>query len=197
MRVRLKTRFGRKGSSAPGKMQNVTALGPQNHFQVNLLSALGVMHFTDEEMKETWVEMLGPDGTVPRERVFELLKRAYGFEPMPEEMGLFVTNLSLDEPDREEITWTEFEVALSCIREKLSSISKNATEYASHEDLRVDRFKHSRYRLHPTDKFKGPMTDAMNIGWHEEEVTNDHFQKKTCAETRYADNLLASKWDGR
>ena len=46
------------GALAKG-MQNVTALGPQNHFQANLLSALGVMHFNDEEMKETWDDMLG------------------------------------------------------------------------------------------------------------------------------------------
>lgn len=34
-------------------MQNITALGPKNPWTANLLSALGIMHFSNDEIKET------------------------------------------------------------------------------------------------------------------------------------------------
>ena len=45
-------------------MQNVTALGPKNPWTANLLSALGIMHFNNEEIKETFDTLVGSLGFV-------------------------------------------------------------------------------------------------------------------------------------
>ncbi|OLP94011.1 hypothetical protein AK812_SmicGene24041 [Symbiodinium microadriaticum] len=175
-------------------MQNVTALGPKNPWTANLLSALGIMHFTNEEIKETFDSLVGEAQSIQKVRMFELLKVAYGFEPMPEEMGLFVNTFHLEDEDGE-LSWPELEAGFDEIRDILSGVSKNATEYTSSDDLRTDALKHRRLMKDPMDKFKAPMTEAMSIGWHEEEVFNERFPKQSCSETRYADEMVKCKLD--
>eukprot|EP00449_Zooxanthella_nutricula_P043882 CAMPEP_0198598066 /NCGR_PEP_ID=MMETSP1462-20131121/145210_1 /TAXON_ID=1333877 /ORGANISM="Brandtodinium nutriculum, Strain RCC3387" /LENGTH=196 /DNA_ID=CAMNT_0044329727 /DNA_START=1 /DNA_END=590 /DNA_ORIENTATION=- len=179
--------FGGPGGQHAPAMQNVTALGPKSPWTANLLSALGIMHFTNEEMKDTF-DMMAVQGKLDKARVFELLKMAYGFEPMPEEMGLFVTSFSLEEDG--ELAWPELEAGFDEIRELLRGVAKNATEHTSTQDWKDDLTKHRRLAKDPMDKFKAPMTDSQTIGWHEEEVFNERFPKSTCPETRYADEMI-------
>jgi len=177
-------------------MQNVTALGPANPWTANLLSALGIMHFSDEDFQETFDQLdVDRTGLLPKARVFEFLKATYGFEPMPEEMGLFVKEFRLGDDDGGDIAWEDFQVGLGVIRELLGGVAKNATEYSSFSDLRDEWYKHTRNRKDPMDKFKAPMTTSQMVGWHEEEVYNERFPKKSCDETKYADEFVRSNWD--
>jgi len=170
-------------------MQNITALGPRDVFKANLLSALGIMHFSNEEIKETYCMVIGENQPIEKARVFELLKAAYGFEPMPEEMGIFVSTLNLQDEETPILTWEEFQDGCDQIRETLGGVAKNATEFVSYEDMRAERYKHTRLRKEPMDKFKAPMTTQMQVGWHEEEVFNERFPKQSCAETKYIDAM--------
>mmetsp|Transcript_125634 Transcript_125634/g.351841 ORF Transcript_125634/g.351841 Transcript_125634/m.351841 type:complete len:177 (-) Transcript_125634:317-847(-) len=174
-------------------MQNITALGPKNPWTANLLSALGIMHFSNEEIKETFDALTDRGDSIDKARVFELLRAAFGFEPMPEEMGLFVSALQLDEDG--EVSWAELEDAFDQIRETLTGVSKNAVEYTSTQDMKDDLIKHRRMKKDPMDKYKGPMTESQSIGWHEEEVFNERFPKNSCAETKYADEMIKSRLD--
>ncbi|CAE8619870.1 unnamed protein product, partial [Polarella glacialis] len=167
---------------------------PKNPWTANLLSALGIMHFSNEEIRETYEQMAGKGGSIEKVRIFELLKEAYGFEPMPEEMGLFVTTFGLDEDDGE-FTWPDLEAGFDEIRSILSGVAKNATEYLSSEDMKQDVMKHRRMVKDPMDKFKAPMTTSMAYGWHEEEVFNERFPKSSCAETKYADEMVKCRLD--
>merc|ERR1712150_304107 len=117
----------------------------------------------------------------------------YGFEPMPEEMGIFVKRFNLEQNGQ--LTWDEFQTGMDDIRETLGGVAKNATEYTSFEDLRQERFKHQRVRKEPMDKYKAPMTEAMKVGWHEEEVYNERFPKRSCEETRYIDAMTRDRVD--
>eukprot|EP00933_Yihiella_yeosuensis_P007487 TRINITY_DN112554_c0_g1_i1.p1 TRINITY_DN112554_c0_g1~~TRINITY_DN112554_c0_g1_i1.p1 ORF type:complete len:178 (-),score=47.74 TRINITY_DN112554_c0_g1_i1:62-595(-) len=175
-------------------MQNVTALGPKNPWTANLLSALGIMHFSNEEIRETFNSMIGEGGSIEKVRMFELLKAAYGFEPMPEEMGLFVSTFGLDD-ETGELSWEELEVGFDEIRSVLAGVAKNATQYTSTQDLKDDLVKHRRMFKDPMDKFKAPMTTSMAYGWHEEEVFNERFPKSSCAETKYADEMVKCRLD--
>lgn len=174
-------------------MQNVTALGPKNPWTANLLSALGVMHFTNEEIKETFDQFTRGSGDLDKVKVFEFLTTAYGFEPMPEEMGLFVSEFNLG--DDGSLQWSEFAAGIDHIRETLQQVSKNATEYSSVQDLKDDMVKHRRQMKDPMDKFKAPMTEAQSVGWHEEEVFNERFPKSSCEETKFADAMVRSRKD--
>merc|ERR1719436_1990402 len=146
------------------------------------------MHFSNEELHETFRTLAGPDGALDKARVFELLKKAYGFEPMPEEMGLFVTTLKLEEEG--EVDWAELEVAFDHMREMLKGVAKNAAEHTSTGDYKDDLVKHRRLQKDPMDKYKAPMTEAQSVGWHEEEVFNERFPKSSCPETKYADDMI-------
>lgn len=74
-------------------------------------------------------------------------------------------------------------------------VSKNAVEYTSTQDMKDDLIKHRRMKKDPMDKYKGPMTESQSIGWHEEEVFNERFPKNSCAETKYADEMIKSRLD--
>jgi len=173
-------------------MFGVTALGPANPFTVNHLSALGVMHFSDEEFLDAF-KLLEPQGdAIDKKQVFELLNTVYGFEPMPEEVDLFVNQFCLAEEGT--LTWAEFHKGIDEMRTKLAGVTDNATQYTSAADLRADRFKHRRVEHGPMNKFKASMTTGQDIGWHEEEVFNERFPRQSCNETRYNDAVVASKW---
>lgn len=175
-------------------MQNVTLLGPQSPWTSNLLSAIGVTHFTNEEFKEKFDKLANPETqSIEKEKVHALLKQVYGFQPMPEESGLFVTALELDSGGV--LGWDEMESGLDHIRGLMEEVAKNATEHDSFQDWKDDMIKHRRLRKGPQDRFKAPMTEAQSIGWHEEGVHNERVPKLSCAETRYADEMIKSGKD--
>eukprot|EP00397_Hematodinium_sp_SG-2012_P049763 GEMP01057536.1.p1 GENE.GEMP01057536.1~~GEMP01057536.1.p1 ORF type:complete len:183 (+),score=42.01 GEMP01057536.1:33-581(+) len=173
----------------------VTCLGPQNPFAVSLLSALGVTNFSDEDFEEVFVRLQQPDGTIAKTQIYQVLSETYGFDPMPEETNLFLNTLRLDEDIEKSISWVEFRQGLAEIRDTVNEVSKKATHYTSHRDIMDDRTKHRRKPNGPMEIFKHPIAIGQEVGWHEEEVMNERFPKKSCAETKYADALLKSGVD--
>ncbi|CAD7926867.1 unnamed protein product [Amoebophrya sp. A120] len=166
----------------------VTSLGPGQPIGCNLLSTLGVTSFADEDFKKAFDTLASADGSIPRIDVYECLTRTYGFEPMPEEINIFVSTMKLQEEGS--LTWSEFLEGLFVIREKVKKISKKATHYDSYQDSMDDRRKHARVKYGPMEIYKRPMTTAQAVGWHEEEVFIDRFPKSSCAETKYADAVI-------
>mmetsp|Transcript_137 Transcript_137/g.252 ORF Transcript_137/g.252 Transcript_137/m.252 type:complete len:179 (-) Transcript_137:671-1207(-) len=170
----------------------VTSLGPSAPIGCNLLSTLGVTSFGDEDFKKAFGSLTGADGLIPRIDVYECLTRTYGFEPMPEEINIFVSTMELQKEGG--ISWSEFQAGLVAIREKVKRISKKATHYDSYQDSMDDRRKHARVKFGPMEIYKRPMTTAQAVGWHEEEVFADRFPKSSCAETKYQDAVIRSGW---
>merc|ERR1719453_1285997 len=121
------------------------------------------MHFSDEEFKEAF-EILDSEksGHIAKNAVFQLLTAVYGFEPMPEEVDLFVNQFQLGEEGT--LTWEELHKGIAEMRAKLSGVSENATQYRDGSDLRSDRFRHRRVTHGPMEKFKTPMTSGQDIG---------------------------------
>lgn len=172
-----------------GSFFGVTSLGPSNPFTVSLLSALGVTNFSDEEFKVAFDMMDAQgQGCVDKAQVYEILSNTYGFEPMPEEVNLFVTILDLATEGT--LTWAQFSTGLRKIRDTVQGVAANAKQYHASSDLKQDRVKHLRAKKGPMEIFKHPMTTNMGYGWHEEEVFNERFPKTSCAETRFADHLV-------
>merc|ERR1712224_348196 len=147
----------------------------------------------DEEFMDAF-QILDHDktGSMEKNAVFELLSAVYGFEPMPEEVDLFVNQFNLK--DEGTLTWQEFHKGIAEMRNKLAGVTDNAKQYKSGIDLRADRFKHRRVTNGPMNQFKASMTSGQEYGWHEEEVFNERFPRKSCNETRYNDAVVATKW---
>jgi len=139
-----------------------------------------------------------PSGAAPAKKglrkidVYEVLTRTYGFEPMPEELNIFVQHMDLDSEGM--ITWEQFEEGLERIRDKVQKIGQRGTTYDSAQDVLDDRLKHVRCKYGPMEIYKRPMTTAQAIGWHDEEVLNERFPKQSCPETKYMDAVVKSKW---
>ena len=108
----------------------VTSLGPANPIGANLLSTLGITSFANEEFHAQFKTLANWQDKIKKGDVYELLTRTYGFEPMPEEINLFVSNMGLaaegEEEDAMMMTWGEFEAKLNQIREVVKKISSKA-----------------------------------------------------------------------
>ncbi|OQS07092.1 hypothetical protein THRCLA_00890 [Thraustotheca clavata] len=64
-------------------------------------------------------------------------------------------------------------------------------EYKSGLDLRADKFKHTRMKNGPKEKYSEPLTDTQTLGWIKGTITKT-IPKKSCEETKYASAMIQS-----
>ena len=121
----------------------ITALGPPNTFQANLVNALGINVFSDEEFESTFhrVDKDG-NGSITPDEVEILLTETYGFPPLEEEVKMFMEEFDLNQDGR--VTLQEFKSSLIRMRQKMDERAAQGREYTSATQMREDRFKHRR-----------------------------------------------------
>ena len=142
----------------------ITALGSPNTFQSNLVSALGLNVYSDEEFEDAFIKMdKDGSGCITPDEVEDLLHATYGFPPLENEVEMFMEKFDLNNDGK--VTLDEFKKALVTIREEMKEKSKNATEYTSAQKMKDERFKHKRVNNNVNDKYKLPMTSAQTNGF--------------------------------
>ena len=110
----------------------ITALGAPNTFQSNLVSALGLTQFSDEEFEKAFIQMdKDGSGAITPDEVEDLLTTTYGFPPLESEVEMFMEKFDLNKDGK--VEFDEFKKALCDIREEMKQKSKKATEYTSHQ----------------------------------------------------------------
>ena len=121
----------------------ITALGPPNTFSANLVNALGINVFSDEEFEATFRRVdRDNSGSITPDEVEELLTETYGFPPLEDEVKLFMEEFDLNQDGR--VTLDEFKLALTRMRQKMDERATQGREYTSALQMREDRFKHKR-----------------------------------------------------
>lgn len=173
----------------------ITALGPPNTFQANLVNALGINVFSDEEFESTFRRVdKDNSGTITPDEVEELLTETYGFPPLEEEVKMFMDEFDLNNDGR--VTMEEFKSALTRMRQKMDEKAQQGREYGSNLQMREDRFKHKRMNGDVTGKYKLPMTSAQRNGFYNNDEQQQDIAKMTtypvrkCQETKYADEMV-------
>ena len=173
----------------------ITALGSPNTFQSNLVNALGLNQFSDEEFEQAFIKMdKDGSGTITPDEVEDLLTATYGFPPLESEVEMFMEQFDLNQDGK--VTHEEFMKALSEIREKMKQKGQAATEYTSHNKMKDERFKHKRMNNNITEKYKLPMTSAQSFGFYAGDKQQKEIAKQTsypvkkCSETKYADEMV-------
>ena len=143
----------------------ITALGPPNTFQANLINALGINIFSDEEFEATFhrVDKDG-SGAITPDEVEDLLSETYGFPPLEEEVKMFMQEFDLNQDGK--VTIDEFKSALVRLRSKMEEKARAGREYTSAQQMRDDRFKHKRMNGEVQGKYKLPMTSAQRTGFY-------------------------------
>lgn len=137
----------------------ITALGPPNNFQSGLVSALGVNVFSVEEFETAFKRIdKNKSGFIDASEIEDLLHDTYGFPPLEEEVTLFMTKFDLNKDGK--VSLDEFKFVLAKMKEELNIKAGNAKEYQSWEQMRSDRFKHTRMSKDLQDKYKLPMTSS-------------------------------------
>ena len=143
----------------------ITALGSPNTFQSNLVSALGINVFSDEEFEEAFIKMdKDGSGTITPDEVEDLLTATYGFPPLENEVEMFMEKFDLNQDGK--VTLEEFKKVLTVMRAENNEKSKLATQYTSAQKMKDERFKHKRAVNDVTDKYKLPMTSSQQHGFY-------------------------------
>ena len=173
----------------------ITALGPPNTFQANLVNALGINVFSDAEFEATFRRVdKDRSGSITPDEVEQLLAETYGFPPLEEEVKMFMEEFDLNNDGR--VTLNEFKAALTRMRTKMNEKASQAREYSSANAMRADRVKHKRMGVNVTDKYKLPMTAAQRTGFYVNDQQQKEIAKMTtypvrkCPETKYADEMV-------
>lgn len=143
----------------------ITALGPPNTFSANLVNALGINVFSDEEFEATFRRVdRDNNGSITPDEVEELLTETYGFPPLEDEVKMFMEEFDLNQDGR--VTLDEFKLALTRMRQKMDEKASQGREYTSALQMREDRFKHKRMQGDVTNKYKLPMTSNQRTGFY-------------------------------
>ena len=75
----------------------ITALGSPNTFQSNLVSALGINVYSDEEFEAAFIKMdKDGSGAITPDEVEDLLHSTYGFPPLENEVDMFMEKFDLN-----------------------------------------------------------------------------------------------------
>ena len=108
----------------------ITALGPPNTFSANLVNALGINVFSDEEFESTFHRVdRDNNGSITPDEVEELLTETYGFPPLEEEVKMFMDEFDLNNDGR--VTLDEFKSSLIRMRNKMDDKANAGREYSS------------------------------------------------------------------
>ncbi|CAG9332051.1 unnamed protein product [Blepharisma stoltei] len=175
----------------------ITALGPQNSFQTHLINAIGLNIFTPEEFKAAF-DRIDKDksGYIDIDEVRTLLRETYGMDPLEEEVAFFMEEFDANRDGR--ISWQEFISALNNILGDLEARARRAKQLSSFDDLTFKRRKHIRSNIAPHEVYIRPLTYGQGYGFFDFEkarklptATQKTFYKSSCAETKYADNLIS------
>jgi hypothetical protein len=133
-----------------------------------------------------------------------LLTLIMGFEPLKEELNLFY-NFSEKKNLEEELSLEDLISTLNKIRTHLNERAKKAKNYISFEKYCFDHYHHRTAASDPNIVFRSPATKGMNYGFYEFDdcynfenknirVNNVFRPLKKCAETKYAEEVIKSKY---
>ena len=175
----------------------ITALGPQNSFKSSLIDAIGLKVFSQEDFKDSFSRIdKDQSGYIDITEVHDLLKDAYGLDPLQVEVELFMQEF--DENHDGRISWEEFSSALARILADLEEKAKKASVSKSYEQWMFKRRKHIRSDINPHEVYVRPLTYGQGYGFFDYQrvrkqptATQSTFYRARCPETKYADSLIA------
>ena len=133
----------------------------------------------------------------------QLLTIIMGFSPLNEELEIFYqfSGKKLEE----ELSLEELMNTLNNIRNFLNERAEKAKNYKSFEKYYFDHYHHRTAANNPNTVFRSPATKGMNYGFYEFDdyynfenknirVNNVFRPLKKCAETKYAEEVIKSKY---
>ena len=128
----------------------------------------------------------------------ELLTKIMGFAPLNEELEIFYdfSGKKLDD----ELSYEELIDIVNKIRIFLNDRADKAKNYKSFGKYYLDHYHHRTAASDPNTVFRSPPTKGMNYGFYEfdntdnKKVNNVYRPLKKCPETKYAEELVKSKY---
>lgn len=176
----------------------LTAFGPESLVKSTLVNSNGFTLFFDDDYKRAFDSMVrGRSKPIIYVKEYhELMTKTMGFPPLDEEVDFFVKHCGKSNPD-DTLTWEEILSTLNVIRNELNETAKKSVKYHSYQKYYDDTFKHIRKETENPTVFKSPATAGMNFGFYKFEthdLNNIHHPKKKCAETKYAESVIMTKF---
>lgn len=171
----------------------LTMMGTQSCFNTALAEAMDLSLFTEDEFRRSFSK-LDKDGSgfIEVDELSALLEDVF-HGPAPEsQVRALLARFDSNSDGR--VSWEEFRTGVKALQDEMEGkeLEKDA-KYASAEELRATRRKHTREAKGPKDTLAVPLTTGQEVGWTLEEAAampQKRLPKKRCEETKYADELV-------
>ena len=122
----------------------------------------------------------------------ELLTFTMGFEPLDDEVDIFVKISGKDSLEYV-LSFEEMISILNKVRDELNETAKKSVNYKSYGAYTFDRCKHRCAGDDPNAVFKSPVTKGMTYGFYNfksQNLNDIHRPIIKCPETLYADSQV-------
>eukprot|EP00903_Cladosiphon_okamuranus_P019901 g18292.t1 len=185
----------------------LTALGPQNCFQVSLLDFSYLDVFTDLDIELAFNRVdQRKRGFVHPEQVEEFLTELYHGKPKPCDLARFMGKmkaLPVDEGGEKanRVTLDNIRSAMAQLKEEVEEETNQAkwhrgsgSDLNSNQSFRETVRRHEYIARGPRERYARTVTAVQEHGWQDQLETNKQVThgKKSCAETVYASELVKS-----
>ena len=177
----------------------LTSLGPENFIQSTLINCGCYTLYFDSDYEKAYNNIIKSKGKFYLKDMNLLLEIIMGFAPLKEELDLFYFFSKKNLED--ELSFEELINILNNIRNYLNERATKAKNYKSFEKYYFDHYHHRTASSDPNVAFRSPATKGMNYGFYEFDnnindvkVNNIYKPLRKCPETKYAEELIKSKY---
>eukprot|EP00752_Nemacystus_decipiens_P010665 g9496.t2 len=185
----------------------LTALGPQNCFQVSLLDFSYLDVFTDVDMENAFNRVdQQKRGFLHPEQVEEFLSELYHGKPkacdlarFTEKMKTFFADYGEEETSR--VTLGDIRSTMTQLKKEVEEETNQAkwhrgsgSDLNSNQSFRETVRRHEYIARGPRERYARTVTAVQEHGWQDQLEINKQVVhgKKSCAETVYASELVKS-----
>ena len=159
---------------------------------------IGYTLYYDSDYEKAYNIIIQQKGKFYLSDMKQLLEIIMGFPPLNEELEIFY-NFSGKKLE-EEISFQELINTLNEVRKFLNKRAEKAKNYTSFGNYYFDHYHHRTLASDPNYVFRSPATKGMNYGFYDfdncdnKKVNNVYRPLKKCPETKYAEELVKSKY---
>lgn len=159
---------------------------------------LGYTLYFDSDYEKAYQNIKKERGKFCLGDMRQLLTMIMGFSPLNEELEIFYHFSGKQLED--ELSFDELMNILNQIRDFLNKRAEKAKNYTSFEKYYFDHYHHRTAASDPNTVFRSPPTKGKNYGFYEfdnfdnKNVNNVFRPLKKCPETKYAEELIKSKY---
>ncbi|CAM9585052.1 unnamed protein product [Hapterophycus canaliculatus] len=180
----------------------LTALGPQNCFQVSLLDYSYLDVFTESDMQNAFnIVDQAKRSFLKADQIEAFLTELYHGKPKDCDLVRFMERMAPGEGEENRLTLDVIRSGMAQLKKEVEEEANQAkwhrgsgSDFNSNQSFRETVRRHEYIARGPRERYAGTVTAVQEHGWQDQLDTNKQVVhgKKSCPETVYASELVKS-----